>query len=426
MYNFSIACKQLQIPNPNPHISTPIYITEPYKLPYKLPYNNTYANNVIDTGLCNSITTAKRDIDRNYKNGDWDYVKTLTNPYEFVFSGSKKFAGRDIRYIKNNICDYNPLSRSFFKMIEMANVFLLPKVVKNTKAIKTLHLAEGPGGFIEAIIYLRKKYASHIQASDYYYGITLNDTDNIPSNDIPNWKKTADFMKREHNFIVTYGTDGTGNLYNKNNIIYLRDRFYNTMDLVTADGGFDFSTDYNCQEYSASQLIYSEIMGAMATLKAGGIFICKFFDIINKLTTEFLYILQCKFEYIYIFKPKTSRLANSEKYVICVNYRGSTELELDTLFGMIDTFSELANTNKIINTMFDTIPAGFVKFITGISNQIIAKQVANINNTISLIYNIKHRQITSQSMADIINNQKINARAWCKINNMPYISNKIP
>jgi 23S rRNA U2552 (ribose-2'-O)-methylase RlmE/FtsJ len=429
MYNYGITCKQLDIPAIKPAIKqvNGVSILKKYALP------DTIINSIetINNNQRILISNTKKDIDKTYKNGSWDYVKTLTNPYELVFSGSKKFVGRDIKYVKNNVCNYNPLSRSFFKMIEMSNVFLLKRYINQTyRPIKSLHLAEGPGGFIEGLIYLRKKYCSpNLQKQDLHYGITLIDDAN--TTEIPSWKKSTTFIRDNPNVIITSGNDNTGNLYHLDNIKYLHMRFANTMDIVTADGGFDFSVDYNSQEYLASRLIFCEIMGALVTLKKGGVFICKMFDLINKLSIDFLYLLQCKFEFIYIFKPKTSRLANSEKYIVCVSFRGISEEELERLYSIIELFKTNEEQNStgdnihhtctynIINSIFTDTPHTFKQFINGITQKIINTQTTNINYTLKLISKLNHGYLNSNYVSDIIQKQKQNAIQWCYENNMP-------
>ena len=47
------------------------------------------------------------------------------------------------------------------------------------------------------------------------------------------------------------------------------------MDIVTGDGGFDFSVNYDDQEYLALKLILSQIAYALTIQKKGGIFILK-------------------------------------------------------------------------------------------------------------------------------------------------------
>lgn len=314
-------------------------------------------------------------------------------------------------------------------MIEMCNVFL-SNIINNKiyVPIKSLHLAEGPGGFIEGLIHMRKKKCPPcIQKNDLYYGITLIDNSN--TTEVPSWKKSAIFIRENSNVIITTGADNTGNLYNLDNIKYLHARFGNTMDLVTADGGFDFSVDYNSQEYLASRLIFCEILSAIVTLKPGGTFICKTFDLLNRLSIDFLYLLQCKFEYMFIFKPKTSRLANSEKYIICKGFRGICDVnEINELFKIVSLFELIESQNNtlscngtytIINSLFSSIPNQFINFINSITHIIITNQISNIKYTIKLINKLKYGKIKSSCFTDILQNQKKNAIQWCNENNMP-------
>ena len=57
---------------------------------------------------------------------------------------------------------------------------------QDTSPIRCGHLAEGPGGFIEALVHLRKN------KQDKYYGITLI-TDKVG---IPGWNKSNQFLKK--------------------------------------------------------------------------------------------------------------------------------------------------------------------------------------------------------------------------------------
>jgi hypothetical protein len=113
--------------------------------------------------------------------------------------------------------------------------------------MNSYHLAEGPGGFIEAILYHRR------QREDLYYGMTLLEKDK----DIPVWDKCQrNLMKNNKNIHIEEG-DGTGNLLHLGNLLYVKEKHAHTMDFVTGDGGFDFSHDFNQQEESAINLIFA-------------------------------------------------------------------------------------------------------------------------------------------------------------------------
>ena len=75
----------------------------------------------------------------------WDIYKKYTNPYEYIHT--------IVQQKKKSVSKYKPISRSYFKMIEMIRTFrLLPET---STPITTFHLAEGPGGFIEALVNMR-------------------------------------------------------------------------------------------------------------------------------------------------------------------------------------------------------------------------------------------------------------------------------
>ena len=48
--------------------------------------------------------------------------------------------------------------------------------------------------------------------------------------------------------VLEKGETGNGDLFDEKNFIYCKNKYGNTMHLVTADGGFDFSANYNEQE----------------------------------------------------------------------------------------------------------------------------------------------------------------------------------
>ena len=91
--------------------------------------------------------------------------------------------------------------------------------------------------------------------------------------------------------------------------------------IVTADGGFDYTSDFE-QELSSYKLFYSDIMIALNIQAKEGTFICKLFDLFYYSTLQLIYILYLSYENISFIKPSTSRQSNSEKYIICKGFRG--------------------------------------------------------------------------------------------------------
>jgi 23S rRNA U2552 (ribose-2'-O)-methylase RlmE/FtsJ len=440
----------------------------------------------------------------------WDNIKKFTNPYEYIHS--------NITGNKTNISKLRPLSRSFYKMIEiMKNNNLLSQydntfVAKpHTKmGIKTFHLAEGPGGFIEAIAYLRgceyqhrmhqepesscssidlhdgnisspiqilkrntdfheefmkeqeylkisrrifdnqREVASGVSTmelhpntygNDRYYGMTLVNDDPI----CPGWKKTRAFLESHPNVIIETGSDKTGNLISLENFLYCAEKYKNKMDIVTADGGFDFSVDFNQQECMATQLILCEVYYALAMQKPGGSFILKIFDVFHKTTVDILYILSYYYKDVSIMKPYTSRVANSEKYVICQGFKIHDSTAIIEQFSQIFPSLNRGNDVRQHDETNDCncgngehgehagnghiedhgILSSFLPFehdlyflnrIEEMNAMVSFQQIENITSTLSIITNHRNAEKLEQYKRTNVNK----CIAWCEKYDIPY------
>ena len=233
----------------------------------------------------------------------WETFKKFTNIYEYIHS--------TIPYKKYCISRYRPLSRSFFKMIELIHFFELG--TDSQSPMRSFHLAEGPGGFIEAMV----KYRDCPE--DVYIGMTLMDKNNNDYN-IPAWKKSQHFLQENKNVHIESGYDKTGNILSLDNFVYINEIYGSSMDLITADGGFDFSTDFDHQEINMTKLLYGQILYALCMQKQGGCFVLKIFDVFMQHSIDMIALLSSMYEKVYITKPNTSRSANSEKYVVCKGF----------------------------------------------------------------------------------------------------------
>ena len=108
---------------------------------------------VFNSEVIEVLNHYKQTID-NIKNiKEWDYYKKLSNPYELVNCFVKN------KTVNLGIGNYNSISRAFYKFWEMILDFDL--IDKKIPKITYGALAEGPGGFIEAFSFFRRKYTSY-------------------------------------------------------------------------------------------------------------------------------------------------------------------------------------------------------------------------------------------------------------------------
>tara|TARA_Y100000992_G_scaffold302444_2_gene276644 strand:+ start:202 stop:1653 length:1452 start_codon:yes stop_codon:yes gene_type:complete len=329
--------------------------------------NNKLNDIYISDSLYLYLNNIKEKIDDYPK--EWDFYKKITNPYEYIHT--------HILYKHFSVSKYKPLSRSFFKMIEIIGVF---NIFTNDSPIKSFHLAEGPGGFIEAFNFYRKN------KEDIYYGITLISE----NNNVPSWKKADNYIKSNSNIKIEYGKSKDGDLFNINNFEFFKNNYKNSLDFITADGGFDFSSDFNNQEELSYKLILVQIFYAIIIQKEGGTFILKIFDIFKYKTVEVIYFLSLFYETIYIYKPCTSRVANSEKYLICKKFKNIDVNLYDKIFyNFNNIFSNTSNYYSIFNF---SLPKNFLYKIKEINAIYGQQQLENINSTLNIIREIYNLQ----------------------------------
>ena len=300
---------------------------------------------IINKTLYKYLSIIKEQIDNRVD--QWDKYKKTTNPYEYIHT--------IIPNTKQSISTLKPISRSFFKMIEICNTLNLLSDLP-TEQTNSFHLAEGPGGFIEAIAYMRRN------PNDNYYGMTLIDDTNYS---VPGWKKSKHFLSNNPNVHIECGIEGNGDLMKPENLNYCFNKYQGQMDMITGDGGFDFSFQYPHQEQISTNLIFCQIAFAIAMQKTGGTFILKMYDTFTQFSIDVLFLLSNLYESVYIIKPNTSRFANSEKYVVCKNFRCENVKEYVTIFyNILSGFDKIKHDVTINPSLFNIkIPYIFLNLL---------------------------------------------------------------
>jgi len=345
----------------------------------------------------NILNKHKEYIDNIDKN-IWNYNKKLVNDFEALHIPSKNMLDN------YGVADYIPISRAFFKMWEILNDF--PSILDISGNILYGALCEGPGGFIEAFNFYRKNK----DVKDSIVAMTLrNDLDET----IPSWKKSDEILKQCNRIYITYGYDSTGNLYNLRNIEYYVDMFGdNKADLITGDGGFDFSENYNNQEITIVRLLWCEIVAGILSLKKGGSMVIKLFDIYKQVTKDILYVLCHYFNKVYICKPHSSRPLNSEKYVVCIDFKNNiNDNDVESMKNIIENMNSV-NYKRLLKNEIDN---DFNDCIKAINTAFAFRQVRYMNKVFNIINkNVMYKEITLLHKERIIY-----ATSWCMKYNFP-------
>lgn len=348
----------------------------------------------------------KNHITAHYRSKKWDKFKKFGNEFELVFTSCTGYP---------SISRYKPISRSFFKLWEVLydyhNVMGLDCPSQKT----CLFLAEGPGGFVEAFEYYRRRIKTSYNSSkdafkdkdgecqDILFGMTLKSRDK----NIPQWK--VNVGKSHLNML--YGKDGTGNICNIDNIdATVKAIGENSTHLVTADGGFDFSADFNNQEGISFNLILAEAYCALRTQRNGGHFILKIYDIFNESTIYLLYMLTLFYSEVHVVKPLSSRPANSEKYIVCLSHQPRNESQQKCLDHMRECIRTQGGNSLFCRNLEHCVPVKFLEVVYEYNCWYIMRQIVSISKTIAFIY------ICDKNSDILKKNIKIqieNAIRWC-------------
>lgn len=331
---------------------------------------------------------------------NWEYYKKIVNPYEIVYT-QKKYDN-----FPDSVCTLKPLSRSYFKMIEILDLIHFFDI--KLDVIRTAHVCEGPGGFIEA---LYDQVNKHNKQIDKTIAMTLRPY----KNNIPGWRRANYFLKKNKNIIIIYGEDNTGNILKPENqqsyIDYTLESANNKVNIFTADGGFDFSYDYTKQEQMVFPLLIASVKIGFEVVEIGGVFILKIIDFYNKVTVDLLYFLSCHFEQWTLYKPYMSRPCNPEQYFIGKGFVGCSDETLDILRIWC---SIIENQQSLDSLFMNDYSDEFKNIISNIRENSFKSQIEYLEKVFRIIDKNDNDLINS----NLKNNEK-SSYEWCVRFNVP-------
>ena len=297
-------------------------------------------------------------------------ARRTCNPYEVLGEGQ----------YNRGLNQYLFMNRS---AIKLANIDAMLNVVTpattsattTNNSFKFCDLCGAPGGFSEYILWrLHKNYQQQQQQQQQHHQYQYHHDDpneNVtPANTIITsargygmslmgqnehgfglpWKlqdyegRPGDGRHYSHGFRtsyqICYGVDGTGDIYNWDNVESLQNMIYNDdivmqkecenhdniehgkVHLVVVDGGFDAQRNTEYQEEVSLKLVVNETAAALTLLCTGGTFVIKLFGFQTSIVRTMMTHLYMSFDSVIAVKPISSRPASAERYVVGYGYHG--------------------------------------------------------------------------------------------------------
>jgi len=369
----------------------------------------------------NSKLNVFRNFIDNINSDVWKKVRWYINSYDFQ--------------VKDPI-----INRAFYKYWEIINEFEIFEDYNENEII--LHCAEAPGGFIQGTnIYLQidriskplqikdslvdndgftfVKNKRKINKNDNYriYSISLNkELSQYRNYNLPSYNKNI----LNKYLCITYGKDNTGDINNLKNLDYIKNITKKNFYLITADGGFDEGTDFNNKEQLHYHLILNEIYAAITMQQKNGHFILKVFDIMTETSVHLLYLLSKCYQDVYIYKPKTSRPTNSEKYIVCKYFNIDDNLRnifCSNIKKLSETIKE-SNIKFISFKLFNEIPDTFINNIKEVNTELLNIQCSHLENAIELSNNTDFLNNYDQILEKSIKHRKEIFQKWEELYNL--------
>ncbi|KAF3702856.1 Cap-specific mRNA (nucleoside-2'-O-)-methyltransferase 1 [Channa argus] len=285
-----------------------------------------------------------KNIFWNIKGEEMRRARTRSNPYETIRGGIF-------------------LNRAAMKMANIDHcfdhMFTNPKNSQGHSLTKDREgellyfgdVCAGPGGFSEYILWKRRWHAKG-------FGMTLKGPCDF---------KLEDFYAAPSELFEPYygegGVDGDGDITRPENVTAFRNFVLENTDrrglhFLMADGGFSVEGQENIQEIVSKQLLLCQFLTALSTLRTGGHFVCKTFDLFTPFSVGLVYLLYLCFDRITLFKPVTSRPANSERYIVCRGLKPGSDAVREYMFKVNLKLNQLRNTEKDVTGV---VPLSIIK-----------------------------------------------------------------
>jgi 23S rRNA U2552 (ribose-2'-O)-methylase RlmE/FtsJ/SAM-dependent methyltransferase len=325
---------------------------------YSLPNLSTlYTNDTVPSRYITPTIRRKLDIARkSYSKYDptrWNNLRKQANPFEH---GTSIFSNRAAVKLANMDAIYGLTPIVNPKYDET-------RVPKYPSMFSFVDIAGGPGSFSE--------YVLHRVPKAMGYGITLLDP---KSKSLMWYPEVMDKIK------TILGSDGTGDVIKNyaefaNEVIKMNGE---GVDLAMSDGAIGGNEEDPKQELDNFKLICAELATTILSLKQSGNFVCKIFEAETHPTAQVIYLMSWMFDSIDICKPISSRMGNSERYLIGLGFKGVNPDVLGVLKNVIKS------TKRVSKIYTEDLPTNFVGWLTT-KNDIHARQQLKFSENITLI-----------------------------------------
>jgi 23S rRNA U2552 (ribose-2'-O)-methylase RlmE/FtsJ len=224
-------------------------------------------------------------------------VYLVTNEFELEIDNYDDSIKKNV-YKFLNLKDTQILSLDFYKFWE---IFFMFDIIDNTKQNKTLIMADD-GSVSQSVLFFREKYSKEYK-SDI--------TDILK---IDNTNLNVEIQQFNKNLI--------DNQKNKKLDIKTENEIKDKYDLILGCGNIIETENENTFEQDYFNLLFIQLTNAFKHTKKNGNFVVKIYESFTNITSKIIAILISSYEKIFIVKPLTSKSYVSDRYLVCIGFKG--------------------------------------------------------------------------------------------------------
>ncbi|XP_042901546.1 cap-specific mRNA (nucleoside-2'-O-)-methyltransferase 1 isoform X2 [Parasteatoda tepidariorum] len=267
-------------------------------------------------------------------------ARTRSNPFETIRGGI--FLNRAAMKMAN-------MDAMFDFMFSQPKKMNGESLIENNELLYFADVCAGPGGFSEYVLWRKKWEAKG-------FGFTLRGSNDFKLEDF--------FSGPPESFEPYYGVNEDGNVYAPENLRSFSKYVYENTEnkgvhFMMADGGFSVEGKENEQEILSKRLYLCQFLCALMIVRPEGHFVCKLFDLFTTFSVGLVYLMCMCYEKVCIFKPNTSRPANSERYIVCKWKKENTKDICDYLYEVNEYFNKLSDFSEV--DISEVVPLNILK-----------------------------------------------------------------
>jgi hypothetical protein len=333
----------------------------------------------------------KMEITRNFDGRKKVY--NVINPYEpeiDEYDGSISHQSTSYFGLKQN--GPGILDREFYNLWELLFMF---DIVTPESSITSVHLSDGPGGFLQSTLYYKTKFGK--SKNDKYYVATKHPeedglyTPEIDSTFINYYSKMGIKMNvhKTYNKKNATGSKDNGDLSTQqaiDNIV--KEVGSGKADFVTANGKIHPKND-NTEEQEILPLIIGEIIAILRLQKQDGSCVIRFAETFTNVTLNIIHLLSVCYNDVFIAKPFMSKQSNPDRYIICkgFKFKDNDKGKLSIISNLETILMETTKKNKFVVEIYPnfSLPKLFTFTMLKANTDIGNRELININEIVDFI-----------------------------------------